>query len=168
MGKISDKMNQMDKRARIAIIVAALLALMAISFYCGTLVSSLGRRGGMMGSGPGGQFGGTGGTGTTNTAAKKATGASYIMGEILSIDDSSLTVKLMNGGSKIVIFGTSTEVGKFTTGAFSDLSAGQSVMINGNATADGSITAKSIQIRPTTGLGAEAAPQPGGQAPANQ
>ena len=156
----------MENKKIIAIAIIAALAIGGASFYGGMLVGK-GRC--VFGGGSRGAFNGAGGT--NSAGAKRATGASYINGEILSVDASSLTVKLINGGSKIVLFGTSTEVGKFTTGALSDLTVGTSVMINGNATADGSLTAKSIQIRPagTAGEpGPQGAGQPGGQNPANQ
>jgi len=75
-------------------------------------------------------------------------GAGFVNGEILSKDNQSLTIKLRDGGSKIVLFSTSTEVSRFIEGELNDLTVGQSVMVNGRANADGSITAQSIQVRP--------------------
>jgi hypothetical protein len=71
-------------------------------------------------------------------------------GEILSKDDKSLTIKLRTGGSKIIFFDQKVEIGKFVAGNLSDLTVGASVSINGTANADSSITASSIQIRPTS------------------
>ena len=144
-----EKKYSLKQSALIAAIICA--ALCGASFWGGLAVGksqspSLGQRGnfnGMSGTGPAG--------------SKRAAGASFVSGDIISVDNSSLTLKLANGGSKIVIFGSSTEIGKFTAASASDLSANQSVMANGTANADGSLTAKSIQIRPA---GSPQPPQP--------
>ncbi len=68
-------------------------------------------------------------------------------GEIIAKDDKSITVKLRDGGSKIVFFADSTEITKSTTGLLNDLEVGKSVVINGKANQDGSITAELIQLR---------------------
>ena len=71
-----------------------------------------------------------------------------ITGEILSKDEQSLTVKLRDGGSKIIFFSDSAEISKFEKGSAEDLQTGKTVVINGKANDDGSVTAQTIQIRP--------------------
>lgn len=75
-------------------------------------------------------------------------GGGMLSGDILKKDSQSLTLQLRDGGSKIVWFATSTEVSKMTTGSLDDLISGKTVTVNGMTNPDGSLAAKSIQIRP--------------------
>ncbi|KKR23797.1 MAG: hypothetical protein UT53_C0007G0015 [Candidatus Yanofskybacteria bacterium GW2011_GWD2_39_48] len=75
-------------------------------------------------------------------------GMSFINGDILSMDTASITVKLKDGGSKIILFPSTVEIGKFTNGTVADLVIGKTVTITGKTNTDGSITAQTIQIRP--------------------
>lgn len=82
------------------------------------------------------------------TGANRQMGGGIANGEIISKDGQSITVKLQDGGSKIVFYSASAEISKFAAGSPSDLEVGKTVMISGKTNDDGSITAQSIQIRP--------------------
>jgi len=109
----------------------------------------------------------SGGITSRNGANGKAlgNGSNSISGEIVSLDDKSVNLKLINGGSKIVFFSPSTAIMKLATGTPSDLKAGETLMVNGTTNSDGSVTAKTIQVRPETGV-QPGTPERGNQPPA--
>jgi hypothetical protein len=77
-------------------------------------------------------------------------GAGFATGEIIAKDDKSITIKLKNGGSKLVFFSDSTEIMKSLLGTLNDLEVGKNIVVNGTANPDGSITAQMIQLRPNS------------------
>jgi len=134
----------------IAIIVAIIVV--AGSFYVGIQFGSAKK-------GPAGFAGGNfnnipssdrqGDTRQLGANSMRSNGGGIANGEIISQDDKSITIKLSNGGSKIILYSADTEVGQFVDAGLTDLAVGKTVMVTGQSNQDGSISAKSIQIRPT-------------------
>ncbi len=91
---------------------------------------------------------GTGTAGFSGGRTGNQSGAGFVNGDIIAKDNQSITVKMQDGSSKIVFYSGTTEISKFASGASSDLEVGKTVTINGTANQDGSLTAKSIQLRP--------------------
>lgn len=75
-------------------------------------------------------------------------GGGFVSGEVLSKDNQSVTIKLNNGGSKIVLISPTTKVEKTVDGVTADVIVGKQVMVTGTANPDGSVSATSVQIRP--------------------
>lgn len=71
-----------------------------------------------------------------------------VNGEIISTDDKSITVKLTDNSSKIVLLTDTTAINKSSEGSKEDLKVGEEVAAFGTENSDGSITAQSIQLNP--------------------
>jgi hypothetical protein len=121
-------------------IILAVVVAGGICFYAGTKVGGSSSR--TAGQFPNGFQRDSG----TNRAGNLQSG-NFAGGSIISADDKSITVKLQDGSSKIVFFSSSTEVMKSVQGALSDLVSGEQVTVAGTPNSDGSITARSIQLR---------------------
>lgn len=80
-------------------------------------------------------------------ALRQGVNGGTVSGEVISIDADSITVKIADGGSKIVFFSTSTKIQKSTEGTKEDLKEGEQVLIMGLVNQDGSVSAQSIQLR---------------------
>ena len=86
---------------------------------------------------------------TTGQANRGQTaGFRQTVGEIINADDKSITVKLTDGSSKIILFSDSTVVNQTSTATKTDLKVGTKVAVMGDTNTDGSITSKTIDINP--------------------
>lgn len=90
----------------------------------------------------------SGGFNNRSKGANRQDGANFTSGEVISKDDKSLTVKLRDGGSKIIFYSDTTQIMKLASSTMTDLNVGETISANGTANSDGSITAQSIQVRP--------------------
>jgi hypothetical protein len=151
-----DQTKIKNKKMKKVIAIAALVTIVVGggAFYGGMkYVESQGSKGMAQGRQ---QFMGNaaaGSKGGFNQARGGANGG-FTAGDIISKDDKSITVKMRDGGSKIIFYSDTTSIEKTVSGATSDLDTGKSVMITGTSNSDGSITAQSIQVRPTAPAGA--------------
>jgi hypothetical protein len=93
------------------------------------------------------QFQGRNGGAGGRTGGNFLRGAGFVMGEVLSKDATGFTIKLPDGGSRIVFTATSTSVLKSTQGTLNDITVGNTINVQGTTNTDGSITAKSIIIK---------------------
>lgn len=91
---------------------------------------------------------GGGGNGKFIISGGKNSGIRPVYGEILERDNNTITVKLQDGGSKLVLVNGKTQVNKAKTVNIDQLSKGQTVTVFGNVNSDGSITASIIQLNP--------------------
>jgi hypothetical protein len=129
-------------------LIIAVVVSGGLFFYVGMLVGQ-----GSKSATVAGQFG----SGNFQTNALGAAGArrgggqngGFVAGQIIAKDATTLTIQLAAGGSKIVLYSDATTVQKSTQGTVADLNSGEQVSITGTANSDGSVTAQSVQIRPT-------------------
>ncbi|MEW6572407.1 MAG: hypothetical protein AB1374_02070 [Bacillota bacterium] len=134
------------KITKVALPLVVALLVGAGGFFLGmwyqkSQAASLGR--------PAGQFGGMRGAGGTGGLARGAFDPEQgrpVAGEIIEKDEKSITIKLDDGSSKIVLLPDSTEFRKTTSGSQDDLKEGERVFVVGNENSDGSVTANMVQI----------------------
>lgn len=77
-------------------------------------------------------------------------GTNFLNGEVIAKDGQSLTLKMPDGGSKIVFFSDSTQISKTTEGSITDIEIGKQIMRSSDQNPDGSYTGKTIQFSPRT------------------
>lgn len=141
----------MKNKNLLTMLIVSVLCL-GIGFFAGTkyqpakktaFVNQFNQRGGrdQQGAGtarPGAQMAGSG----------RAQVMRPVMGEITSSDGKSLTVKMIDGSSKIVMISSSTQINKALVAKVEDLKTGEKVSVFGNTNPDGSVTAQNIQLNP--------------------
>lgn len=128
------------KNNNLIITAVALIIVGALSFFGGMKYQQNQRGIGR------GQFGGIGAGQSFQRFGGNSTRP--ISGQIISMDANSITVKLSDGSSKIIILSGSTSIVKTQTASKGDLKTGDTVAVFGTANSDGSFTAQSVQLNP--------------------
>lgn len=123
------------------IVIVALLVGGGVGFF-GGMQYQKGQRGTI------GQFVNNGQFNARGNGAIRGRNGNGAVGTILSVDANSITVKLADGSSKIVLLTGSTSINKAAQASVSDLSVGERVAAFGATNTDGSITATNVQINP--------------------
>lgn len=149
------------KKKQIIIAIIVLVLVGGVSFYSGYKVGQSSRivrgaNGQMFGqNGGGAMMGGANGirSGRPGQAGPGGAGGAggamtLVSGEVLSKDATSVTLKLRDGGSKIIFIATSTALQKTVSGSVTDLVIGTQITASGPTNADGSINAVTINQRP--------------------
>ena len=136
-------------------IVTAIIVVVvgALAFYGGTQYQLSKQSAGR--SFAAGQFG-AGRTGTGAAGTRRTGNGQPVSGEILNIDSSSLTVKLVDGSSRIVLLTDKTIFNKTATVDKSELKVGDKVGVFGTTNTDGSVSAQNVQLNPQFRMGATA------------
>jgi Domain of unknown function (DUF5666) len=78
-----------------------------------------------------------------------------VSGEVISTDEKTVTVKMSDGSSKIVLISASTQINKASEATKTDITTGMKVAVFGTTNSDGSVTAQNIQLNPTMNIRGE-------------
>ncbi|MCF7860118.1 hypothetical protein K9M09_00655 [Patescibacteria group bacterium] len=141
----------LDKK-QLAFFLVIVIIVAAISFYSGRMsaakigtntFNNYAGQADRMGAAVNGQGAVMGRAGAGTGTAR----ANMLSGEIMSKDENSLTVKLPDGGSKIVFFSPTTVINQLSTSTLEALNIGQNIVANGNLNSDGSLSALTIESR---------------------
>lgn len=134
-------------KSLLSILVVAIVIAGGGSFYAGMKYDQSKNPAPIAGSESQGRFQRQGNGGAGGQRGMRNNGG-FVSGEVISKDDKSVTIKLQDGGSKIIFFSDSTAVMKSVAGVRDDIAVGAQITASGGPNSDGSISAQSIQIRP--------------------
>ncbi len=136
----------MQKHIILTVVVAVVVG--SIAFYGGMRYQSSFRESGV------GRFGPMGSAGVRTGQNRP------VLGDVVTVDADSLTVKMTDGSTKIVNIAPSTTYSKTENGKKEEVVVGTKVNVFGPTNSDGSVTAQSVQINPTMrpGFGSDLRP----------
>lgn len=126
------------KTKHYVVFTVLLIFVAAAAFYCGMQYQRRQR------AGFAGQF--TQNGRGTFMMGRNFQGSRPVGGEIIRSDDKSVTVKLPDGSSKIIVLSEKTVINKASTGSKSDLKTGERITAFGTENSDGSVTAQQISV----------------------
>lgn len=89
----------------------------------------------------------------SNVGTRRMGGGQPISGEIINMDTDSLTVKLIDGSSRIVLLNDKTIYNKTASVEKTELKVGEKVGIFGSTNSDGSVSAQNVQLNPQFRMG---------------
>lgn len=96
-----------------------------------------------------GRFAGRFGGGQGGAGGRFGNGANRpVIGQVVSVDPTGITVKLSDGSTKIVVIGSSTMINKTAAASKGDLATRTNVAVFGTTNSDGSVTAQNVSINP--------------------
>lgn len=82
----------------------------------------------------------------------KRSAVNLVSGEIIKLDEESITIKAGGNGSKVAYISENTVVSRLATSSVDILQLGQQVTISGQEDSSGIISASSIQVRDESGF----------------
>lgn len=132
------------------IAIVLIIAALGGGFFAGMKYQQSQSQAGRSGNFQGARNGTFGQRGTGLSAGRQ--GYRPVSGDIISMDDKSITVKLQDGSSKIVLLTGTTVYNKSAVVAKSDLKTGEKVVVLGTDNSDGSVTASDVQLNPQAGV----------------
>lgn len=94
---------------------------------------------------------GRNGNGFFRRGTAQNAGETPIRGQIINTGNGTVTVKMQDGESKIIILSGTTQITKSATGSASDLKNGEQILVVGTNNSDGSVTADTVQLSATQG-----------------
>lgn len=133
------------------IVIAIVIVLVGVGAFFGGIKYQKSKSGGVLRQTQNGTGGSNSRAGGQNGQGRFSIAGRPVIGEVLSVDDKSITVKLQDGSSKIVLFSDKTSINKASAGTKGDLKVGERVLATGTENSDGSVSATNLQLNPTFG-----------------
>jgi hypothetical protein len=148
----------MNRTVKIILGIVVLLLVAGGSFFGGTVYGK-GQAQTALAARRQGGFTGANGAGQGQPGANaRPGGPGGIFGQIDSIGDGVLVIKDNNGKQTQVKVTDTTLIEKQAAVKLTDLAPGETVIVSGSTAADGSITARSVQVAPAGRFGAGGGP----------
>lgn len=137
----------MGKKKEIAILIIAVILAGGAGFMLGRTTKSVSPFDEARGEWNGMRSGVGGGEGRMmRPGTPRGPRGNMLIGEVITIDASGMTVKKSDGGSSVVFLSPSTSIMTSASGTPADITVGKRVMVSGATNADGSFTASNVSV----------------------